>query len=179
VTELREGRIDMAIATATLYEGARPPPGLFVQTLFSDRFVCVVRDDHPVVKRRLGLDEFCDLPHALVSPRGEGPGVVDLALAKIGRKRRVALHLPHFLVAPHIVRETDVVLTLAERVANVVAPLLGLRRVPTPLEVGGFSMAMAWHEQNHADPAHAWMRALAADVARRLPSPGRATERRS
>lgn len=166
-TELREGRAHLAIAPSPLYAGAAAP-GVFVQRLFSDRFVCVVREGHPVVKKRLSLDAFCALPHALVSPRGEGGGVVDEALAKLGKKRRVAILLPHFLVAPHVVRATDVVLTLAERVARSLAAPLGLVRVPPPLEVPGFGMVMAWHEQNHGDAAHAWLRALVADVARGL-----------
>ena len=60
------------------------------ESIVSDRFVCVVRKDHPVVKKRLSLDEFVSLPHPLVAPRGESGSVVDTALARIGKKRRVA-----------------------------------------------------------------------------------------
>jgi DNA-binding transcriptional LysR family regulator len=46
--------------------------------------------------------------------------------------------------------------------------MLGLRVLPPPLEVPGFSMAMLWHERSHADPAHAWLRRRIAEVAKRL-----------
>ena len=59
-------------------------------------------------------------------------------------------------------------LTLAKRIADVLAPTLGLRRVPPPIEVPGFTMSMVWHERNHADPAHAWLRATIAKVAAKL-----------
>jgi DNA-binding transcriptional LysR family regulator len=53
-------------------------------------------------------------------------------------------------------------------VARSLAPLLGLRQLAPPLALEGFSMAMAWHERQHADPAHAWLRAAIAGVAKEL-----------
>jgi len=163
--DLAEGRLDLGIGLLPQF-GSPPPSGIRAQKVIEDRFVCVVREGHPTVKKRLELDSFCELPHALVAPRGQGGGIVDTALAKLGRQRRVALQVAHFLVAPHIVRETDLVLTLATRMADVLAPMLGLRRLPPPVELGGFSMWMAWHERQQADPAHAWLRAVVAQTTR-------------
>lgn len=143
--------------------------GIREQKLFDDSFVCVVREDHPFTKKKLTLDDFVALPHALIAPRGESHvGVVDQMLARVGRKRRIALEIPHFLVAPFVVASTDLVLTLATRVARELAPQLGLRTMAPPTELPRFSMAMAWNERHHADPAHAWLRRLVADVAKRL-----------
>jgi DNA-binding transcriptional LysR family regulator len=164
--DLAEGRIDLAMGVVDPFGSMDAPQAIRSQRLVSDGFVCVVRDGHPVVKKRLSLDDFVALPHALVAPRGEGGSVVDSALKRIGKKRRVAVEIPHFLVAPHLVRETDLVLTLAERVAKSLAPLLGLRQLAPPLELPGFSMSMIWHERQHVDPAHAWLRALIARVAK-------------
>ena len=116
--DLAESRIDLAMGVVGQFGNPDPPPGIRTQRLISDRFVCVVRDGHPTVKKRLSLDEFIALPHALVAPRGESGSVVDTALAALGKKRRVAVEVPHFLVAPHVGRETDLILTLAARVAN-------------------------------------------------------------
>src|SRR5262249_24402682 len=133
--------------------------GIRTQTLFDDSFVCVVRADHPIArtKKKLTLDEFIALPHALIAPRGESHvGVVDEQLARIGKKRRVALEIPHFLVAPYVVASTDLVLTLATRVARELGPQLGLRTIAPPTEIPRFGMAMAWSERLHTDPGHAW-----------------------
>lgn len=105
--DLAEGRLDLAIGIIDQFGLPEPPQGIRFQRIVSERFVCVVREGHPLGKRRLTLDEFVALPHALVSPRGDSGAVVDAALAKLGRRRRVALEVPHFLVAPHVVRETD------------------------------------------------------------------------
>lgn len=165
---LAEGGLDIAMGVVGQLANADSPRGIRSQDLVSDSFVCVVREGHPVVKRRLSLDDFVALPHALVAPRGEGGSVVDSALARIGKKRRVAVEIPHFLVAPHVVRETDLVLTLAARIAISLAPLLGLRQLAPPLELPGFTMSMVWHERQHVDPAHVWLRDLIATVAKDL-----------
>jgi DNA-binding transcriptional LysR family regulator len=163
--ELMDGRVDVGIGPLFNF-GSPPPRAVRAQKILEDEFVCVVREDHPVVKRRLTLDDFCALPHALVSPRGQGGSIVDTALRKIGRRRRVAVEIPHFLVAPHVVRETDVVLTLASRVARVLAPAVGLRQLPPPIELPGFSMSMVWHERQQQEPAHAWLRSMIARTAK-------------
>jgi len=53
-------------------------------------------------------------------------------------------------------------MTLAGRVARTVGTAFGLSVLAPPAELGidGFDMAMAWHERQHGDPAHTWMRGL-------------------
>lgn len=167
-TPLSEGRFDLAFGLAEVLLGPAAPNGIRAQKLFDEKFVCVVRKGHPVVKRRLTLEDFVALPHALVSLSGDPSGVVDVALAKIGKTRRVAVTVPHFLVAPHVVQDSDLVLTLAERVLRAFSPMLGLVQFPPPLPIPGFSMSMAWHERMQADPAHVWLRKLVKEEAKAL-----------
>lgn len=166
--DLAEGRLDLAIGIVQHFGMPEPRQGLRHQKIIREKFACVVREGHPLVKKRLTLDEFVALPHALVAPRGDAGGVVDAALAALGKRRRVALEMPHFLVAPHVVRETDLVLTLAARLADRLAPLLGLRVVPPPLELPGFTMSLVWHDRQHTDPSHAWMRRAIIAAAKRV-----------
>ncbi|WP_394826265.1 LysR family transcriptional regulator [Pendulispora albinea] len=166
---LAEGKVDTVLGLPLLevpdhrLDGAR---GLIVQSLFRERFVCVMRKGHPSARRRLDLDTFASLPHALISPRGDRGSIVDTALQKVGRRRRVAIEIPHFLVAPYVVQETDVVLTLAERVAKTFVPSLNLVMVKPPLELPGFTMTMLWHEHKRMDLAHAWLRARIIEVSK-------------
>jgi DNA-binding transcriptional LysR family regulator len=161
--ELEDGKLDLAIVP-----GAPETGGFYGQKLFDDRFVCVVRKDHPTVKSRLSLEQYVALPHLLVAPRGDGGGSVDIALARLGKRRRVAVQVPHFLVTPHLLVQTDLVITLAERVARTFTEMFGLRILAPPLELEGFSMSLVWHERAHGDPAHAWLRTVIAKLARSL-----------
>src|ERR1700679_1096235 len=97
---------------------------------------------------------------APLSPRGKEGSQTDDALAHLGLSRRVAVTVPHFLVAPHIVAQSDLVLTLAARVATMLAAPLGLviLEPPSKLRLDGFTMSAVWHERTHADPAQRWIR---------------------
>ena len=85
---------------------------------------------------------------------------MDDALARLGLGRNVAVAVPHAMVAPHIVASSDLLLTVAERVARVLAPPLGLVVLAPPSELGltGFTMSMLWHERTQDDPARRWVR---------------------
>jgi len=162
---LREGRADLAMGVV-----GELAADLHREPLFTERFVCLVRQDHPVVLGGLDLDTFCALDHVLVAPGGGTSGVVDQLLAAQGRSRRVVRTVPEFLVAPQLVQGTDYVLTIAERLARAVADRLGLAVVPPPLELPRFTLSMVWHERWEADPVHAWLRGRVRELAERAPA---------
>lgn len=148
-TEL--GEIDLAFHTTD-----DAPPSLHRRTLFAERYVLVGRADHPGLKRRPTLAQFCKLEHVIVSTAGGGfHGVTDTALAQAGLVRRVALSVPHFTFVRTVVAGTDLVAMLPERLARGDD---GLRVVEAPVEVPGYEMSMLWHERAHRDPAHRWLR---------------------
>ncbi len=143
-------------------------PRLLAQKLFDDDFVTVTRRDHPVVKKRLSIEQFVALDHVQISIRGTPGGPVDDALHERGLRRRIALFVPHFLGATMIVAQSDLVLTVARRVAERIAPLVDLRMFTPPIAIAGFSIHQLWHERNHADPAHVWFRSTIAEAVRSL-----------
>src|SRR5262245_55873666 len=128
------------------------------ETLYSERFVCVVRRDHPRIRRSLTLERFLAEKHALVSARGRVAGNVDGVLERSGQRRDVMLTLPHFLAVPAIIAETDLVVTLAERVARRLPDAASLRVLRPPFEVPGFDVSIAWNPITEHDPAISWMR---------------------
>ncbi len=152
----------------------RPPPvpAFRARRLFDDRFVCVVRRDHPQVGATLDLETFLALPHILISPQGEGPGVVDLALAAVGRERRVALRIRYFLAAPFVIAASDMVLTLPESLARTFAATHGLRVLEPPVELAPFATHLVWHERYEDDPGHRWLREAVVKAARKVASRG-------
>ena len=93
---------------------------------------------------------------------------MDDALERLGRRRRVAVAVPHFLVAPQVVAHSDYVLTLAERVARTLRPELGLVILEPPIALPGFEIAMHWHVRHDRDPGHVFMREQLRKVARPL-----------
>lgn len=146
-----QGEIDLAFHTET-----EAPAGMRHRLLFEERYVLAGRHNHPRLKRRPTLSQFCALDHVIVSPNGGGfYGVTDQALAAAGLTRHVALSVPHFLFVMAALAQTDLVAMLPERL---VRGNPALRSVAPPVEVPGFRMAMLWHERVHRDAAHQWLR---------------------
>ncbi len=160
---LAAGNPDLIISVSVL---KRQIPGAHMEHLFDEHFVCVMREGHSLAGRKLTLDRFAALPHVLVAPQGKPGSIVDTELAKSGRRRRIAVTVPHFLAALHIVRESDVILTVGERLAR--HDPVGLRLYQPPLALPHFSVAAFWHDRNHMDSAHGWFRTLVAETARTI-----------
>ncbi|EKS69704.1 MULTISPECIES: LysR family transcriptional regulator [Caballeronia] len=132
------------------------------QALFTESYVLVGRKDHPRLKRRPTLAQFCALEHVIVSPDGGGFfGPTDDTLATFGMKRHVALSVPHFLFVRSVLATTDLVSMQPARLAK---RWPELRIVAPPVDVPGYEMSMYWHERVHRDPAHRWLREFIAQA---------------
>lgn len=153
-TEIAEGGADLGFVVRLQAEA-----GVRARKLFSDRFVCVVRQDHPAVKKGLDLETFLGLPHALVAPLGAPGGFVDTALAELGHgRRRIALTIPHFFLAPALIAASDLLITMPERIARIITAERPLRTLPLPIKVPSFDVSLAWHDRVHHDPGNTWLR---------------------
>ena len=122
--------------------------------LFAERYVCVVREDHPVAKGKLTLEKYLDLQHVHVSSRRRGPGMVDVQLNRLGRQRDIALRVQHYLVVPEILRSTDLAMTMPSRWAL----SLDMKALELPFEVPTQSWQLLWHRSADADHANRWLR---------------------
>ncbi|NOK16224.1 LysR family transcriptional regulator [Corallococcus carmarthensis] len=156
---LETGEADLVVVTPPVESG----PGLRQQKLFTEDFVCVVRKDHPTVRRTLDLDTYLKLSHVLISPRGDGVGAVDVALEKRGLPpRRIAVRVPYFLIAPLVVSRSDHILTAPRRLIATFSEAYALQVFTPPLPVRPFDIFQVWHDRFDADPAHQWLRGLVA-----------------
>jgi DNA-binding transcriptional LysR family regulator len=158
--QLAQGKIDLVVGA-----GLPRTQELMRKKIGSEGFIVLMRAGHPALRKRFDLDAFTSWPHLLISPRGQPGSLVDQCLEKIGRKRRVALIVPHFLSAPHVVAETDLLLTCPVGLAERYAPLLGLKTRALPLDLDELPLEIIWHARSQSDPAHRWLRELVVRVA--------------
>lgn len=154
-TLLKDGAVDFALGP---FGGAR---GRWeVEPLYEEGFSLVLRRGHPLLEDEITAERMADYPAVLVSPGGQRRGVVDDALEAMGLSRRVAVVVSHFLLAPHLVQGSDLVLLLATRVAELAARPLGLVVCPPPVALGRYLAVAAW-PLDSTDPARlAWLRGL-------------------
>jgi DNA-binding transcriptional LysR family regulator len=174
---LATGEVDFAIVPRFDHsKRTLPDPegaGLVRRTLYRDRFVCLLRADHPVFRqkgalaagRQFSLETYLTLSHALVAPRGEAVGPVDEALAKRGHRRRIALAVPQFTSALAIVAKSDLVLTAPSALATVAPRDLAVAALTPPLPLPEHAINLVWHERYSNDAGHHWLRELIIEVA--------------
>jgi DNA-binding transcriptional LysR family regulator len=153
--ELASGNLDLAIDIPLT-----PDPQIKQAPLFSHPHVCVVRNDHPVVKEQLDINTYLSLKHIHISSRRGGLGHVDLTLGKMGRKRQIALRTQHYFATPQLVSRTDLALTVPRIFGDFLVNVADVRYLSLPFEVPYLESYLYWHESTDKDQANQWMRHL-------------------
>lgn len=153
---LEGGDFDMAVVVRVSDTGE----SLMRCKLWEDEFVVVARRDHPALAETQELDvqTYVQLGHVLLSPTGRGGGRVDQALEAQGLKRRLALRVGNFNVAPMTVAHSDLLLTAPRRLIEASSVCDRLKVFRPPIHIPRFSVYLTWHEAQHRDPGHRWLR---------------------
>ncbi|WP_444938608.1 LysR family transcriptional regulator [Microbulbifer sp. JMSA002] len=138
--------LDVPLATA---------PQLQQQRLHQDRYLCMLRNEHPLAgESSLTLEQYLQLEHIHVSSRRTGPGLADIALNKLGRRRTIKLRVQHYRVAPLIVLRTDLALTVPASLAS----QYSARLFELPFQIPLMDWHLLWHKNLQEDPANRWLR---------------------
>jgi DNA-binding transcriptional LysR family regulator len=103
--EVAAGRIDLILCAEEV------PPELENETVFNLDFVCLVGARQRIKSRRVTLEQYLQLPHAMILTGDGHQAMVDQPLKALGQKRHVALRIPFYIPAVLAIAETDLVLT--------------------------------------------------------------------
>ena len=153
--ELESGKVDLAIGLLPQLKA-----GFFQRRLFTQRYVCLMRRGHRLDKRKLSLAEFSAAEHLVVISAGTGHGKVDELLQRSGVERNVRLTVPHYVSVGHILRGSDLIATVPERLAERLVEPFGLVSVPHPAKLPDVAINAFWHAKYHRSPANRWLRGV-------------------
>lgn len=142
--------------------------GFYQQRLFTDRDACAVRRGNSISKWIARKEEFLNAKHVAVVGREFGEDPVDTWLREEGCQRDVALTVPHYLQALHVVSQSDLVAVIPERLIVAYSAILALDMLPVPLEVGTFDEYLIHPATKHSDPGCVWLRGVLHRVAKTL-----------
>lgn len=159
---LREGSVDFETGIVSATSG----PELRTQALWRDRFVVVVRPDHPLARAPLTLEAWASARHVHVARRaGERErGGIDDALRRLGQARHIACTVDSFATALSLARASDLVACVPER--HTAALRHGLCTLPLPFDAPAFTLSLLWHPRMEGDQAHRWLRGVIREVCR-------------
>lgn len=144
------------------------PPDVRTQTLFDDRYVCVLRAGHATIQGKLTLDQYLALRHIVIAPRDAPGSLVDTVLAEQKLVRRAVRWVPYYASALEFVSASDCIATMSERLARHHAARFALQVLQPPFELPACAGTQVWHPRLDAEPAHIWLRRLVARIAKGL-----------
>lgn len=165
---VRYDRQDMAMALASTrlnavidIEMTNPGEMIHSQRLVSGKIIAVARRGHPALSRggSVSLQDYMELRHVAVSTRPQGISFEDIVIARSTTEaRKIATRCQLIGSALRLVRQTDLVLTLASPFIDeaILEPDLATFVVPVPTP--DVNIYLFWHANSDADQAHAWLR---------------------
>jgi DNA-binding transcriptional LysR family regulator len=159
---LERGDADLAVGyfpgtVAGLAGDGADSPLRHAELMRSD-YVCVMREGHPLAKGKLTLDAYCDAQHLLVSFSGRDQGLVDQALAALGRERRVVLTVNQYFTAGRVVANSNLVTVLPAFFVESTGYREHVVTRPLPFELAGLHIGMLWHQRHDRVSSHQWLR---------------------
>jgi DNA-binding transcriptional LysR family regulator len=157
VSAMASGNLDFFADASTFTD-----PHLKKQRIAKDRFVVLARKNHPLLQQGLSLETFLKLGHINVSHRRSGAGTIDVALDKLGVKRKVVMRSQHFLTVPSAIVKTDMIACIPYHLAK----HYDLAMYEIPFDIHPIEYYLYWHVSADNDSAHRWMREQISEVAK-------------
>ena len=150
---LASGEVDLAVGFfSNLTTGFRQ------SLLFRERYVCVVRADHPNFRSGMSVESFGKSPRALANASGMAHTVVEEELKRQGLMALPRLTVPQFMVLPLVIANSDLLVIMPNRLAKTFAQLVSLKIFRPPVLLRPYDIRVYWHERFHQDPASRWFR---------------------
>jgi len=137
---------------------AQPLAGFQQQRLFSDTEAVVIRRGHPIGARLRHMDQFLKARHVAVVWRGEREDPVDAWLRENGIERRIAMVVPSYVQALHVIARTDLVGFIPRRLIEALTKPLALAAVPPPIDPGHYEEFLFHPVRAEVDPGSVWLR---------------------
>lgn len=159
--ELKNGTLDFAIDVARAVE-----KDIHHQTLTNDDFVVAYylpnfEKNSKKSGEKLVLDAqtYFEQAHITVSSRRLGDSLEDRLLSQAGKSRNVTIRCQHYATACQLLKESRLLLTLPSQLASVFIPKSPEWQVSfLPFELPPIALHGYWHESQHGDPLHQWLR---------------------
>lgn len=149
---LAVGDFDLLLAPEEFIDPDHPS-----ELLFEERHVVVGCAHNPLFRSPLTVEAFSAAGHVAVKIDGRAT-FIERECDRHGIVRRVEVYAPSFAQASWLLPRTTRIALMHERLARLVAPLLGLRVVEAPFDLPVMHEMMQYHQARRSDEGLAWLR---------------------
>ncbi|WP_441232317.1 LysR family transcriptional regulator [Tardiphaga sp. 215_C5_N2_1] len=161
--------LDMVISIGNAFNGFHR------QLLYVDSDALAVRRGHPAASRLKTTDGFLKARHVAVVLRGQSEDLIDDWLRNKKLERQIALVVPSYIEALHVVARTDLVAFVPRRLIAALAQPLSLTTIAPPLDPGIDEQFMFTPTRAQFDSGSIWLRKIMLETGRELDPPKRRT----
>lgn len=135
------------------------------EPLFEDRFVLCGWRGNTDLPDTVTAQRFQELPYVQYGTGVQG-GLADQGLEQLHVRPRVELRTESQLLVPFLLRGSDLVSFIPERLARMAQQPAELTMIESPFPLPAIHQSMVWHSRRTLDPAHRWLRERLLAVAR-------------
>ena len=160
-SSLEDGMVDLSIG---VYRDL--PSTLNRTTLYRERHICLYDSQVVGCEGTLSLEQYLDVPHAIVTADGELTTAVDATLAELGKQRRVMLGSSRFLTLRHVLSGRRLICVMAEMMARVPVFNDQLTICAPPIPVLDFDVEMVICRRDAQNGKITWLQERIASIVR-------------
>lgn len=149
-----KNRIDFAVRVYM-----KIPTQLVGQTVARERYVCLMRDRHPLAKKKLTLEVVAAARQVCLQSIPSATAMFDSLLEERHLNRNAVTIITQSAAIPAIVADTELVACVLEGIADTLmrsSPRALTKRV---LPIDPVEIKLVWHNLTRISAAHEWMRA--------------------
>ena len=157
--QLESGSVDLVITL-----NWHIPEHLKQRRLFTDNFVCIHRQGHPLTGGEFTIEQYLSAKHMMVSPLGTAIGPIDEILDSYGHKRVVSLASPYFMQVADALKCSDLILTLQRRACLELVKEHPLVIRELPISVNSINYFLFWHKRYNKDSTNCWLRKIIYEI---------------
>ena len=157
-TPLRDGAVDLETGVIE----PTTAPEVRTLALFRDRIIGVVRQGHPLLRKKITSAAYAAAKHIGVSREGVAKGPIDETLKTLGLNREIGVIVGGFATALALAQASDLIASVPERHTSGLRT--GMESFVLPVPTAEFTVSLLWHPRLDADQAHRWLRGLVRDV---------------
>lgn len=162
--KLESGDLDfcMAVSEQGLFGNHVIGNYMVNEALFRDDFVCVLDPAQVRVGNKLSLKAYRAGRHSVVNMGRGIETIVEHGWRLAGFCPHIAATAPSFSALIFALPGTPLIATAQRRLAQLIAPGLGLRVMECPFPLDHLREDLLWHSRNEHDPAHIFLRRVIA-----------------
>ncbi len=151
---LATGKVDLALGF--FHFGGE---GFYRERLFSARYACVARHNHPEIPDKLTLQLYRTLGHVVTGfDNTAHASAVDAFLRSPNVNASIAMKVGHFLSIGPIVSETNYIATIPRNLALSFERAWQIKMHEPPLKLPAYDVSQYWHTRFDQEAGLVWLR---------------------